>query len=59
MKCKKCDGLLVLQTFFDQSLNFEGWKCLNCGKIILKKEKRIEYDSFSLFYQQQKYKNRS
>ena len=37
MKCKKCDGLLVLQTFFDHSLNFEGWKCLNCGKIILKK----------------------
>jgi len=59
MKCEKCDGLLVLQTFFDHSLNFEGWKCLNCGKIILKKEKTLEYDSFSLFYQQQKSKNRN
>ena len=59
MKCQKCDGLLVLQTFFDNPLNFEGWKCLNCGKIILKKEKTIEYDSFSLFYQQQKARNRN
>ena len=59
MKCKKCGGLLVLQTFFDHSLNFEGWKCLNCGKIFLKKEKTIEYDSFSIFYQQQKCRNRN
>lgn len=59
MKCKKCDGLMVLQSFFDHFLNFEGWKCLNCGKIIVKKEKTIEYDSFSIFYQQQKCKNRT
>ncbi len=37
MKCKKCSGLMVLQSFFDHFLNFEGWKCLNCGKIIAKK----------------------
>lgn len=59
MKCKKCDGLMVLQSFFDHFLNFEGWKCLNCGKIIVKKEKTIEYDSFSIFYQQNKCKNRN
>jgi hypothetical protein len=59
MKCQKCEGLLILQSFFDNPLNFEGWKCLNCGKIVLKKEKPIEYDSFSLFYQQQKSKNRN
>jgi hypothetical protein len=59
MKCVKCDGLMVLQSFFDHFLNFEGWKCLNCGKIVLKKEKTIEYDSFSVFYQQQKCKNRT
>ena len=29
---------MVLQSFFDHFLNFEGWKCLNCGKIIVKKE---------------------
>lgn len=59
MKCKKCDGLMVLQSFFDHFLNFEGWKCLNCGKIIVKKDKSIEYDSFSIFYQQNKCKNRN
>ena len=59
MKCKKCGGLMVLQSFFDHFLNFEGWKCLNCGKIIVKKAKTIESDSFSIFYQQQKCKNRN
>ena len=49
MKCKKCDGLMVLQSFFDHFLNFDGWKCLNCGKIIVKKEKSIEFDAFSIF----------
>lgn len=58
MKCKKCEGLLVLQTFFDHFLNYQGWKCLNCGKIILKKEQNLEADVFSLFYQQQKCKNK-
>lgn len=47
---------MVLQVFIDQSLNFEGWKCLNCGNIVVKKEKNIEYDSFSIFYQQNKAK---
>jgi len=59
MKCKKCDGLMVMQSFFDHFLNFEGWKCLNCGKVVVKKEKTIEYDSFSIFYQQQKCKNKN
>ena len=58
MKCNKCDGLMILQSFFDHFLNFEGWKCLNCGRVIVKKEKTIEYDSFSIYYQQQKCKNR-
>ncbi len=59
MDCKKCGGLMVLQSFFDQLLNFDGWKCLNCGRIILKKGKALELDAFSIFYQQQKSKNRS
>lgn len=54
MKCSKCDGLMVLQSFFDNFLNFDAWKCLNCGKIIAKKEKTIEFDAFSIFYQQNK-----
>jgi hypothetical protein len=55
MRCTKCSGLMVLQSSFDNFLNFDGWKCLNCGKIIAKKEKTIEYDAFGLFYQQQKF----
>jgi len=50
---------MVMQSFFDHFLNFDGWKCLNCGKIVVKKEKTIEYDSFSIFYQQQKCKNKN
>ena len=40
VECKKCGGLMVLQSFFDHFLNFEGWKCLNCGKVIVRKEKK-------------------
>lgn len=54
MKCRKCGGLMVLQSFFDHFLNFDGWKCLNCGRVALRKEKHIENDAFTVFYQQQK-----
>ena len=40
---------MVLQSFFDHFLNFEGWKCLNCGKVIAKKEKALEFDAFRRF----------
>ena len=59
MKCKKCDGHMELQSFFDHFLNFDGWKCLNCGKIIPRKEKAMEYDAFGMFYQQQKPRNKN
>lgn len=49
---------MVAQSFFDHFLNFEGWKCLNCGKIALKKEKTLEYDHFGVFLQQQKCKKK-
>lgn len=58
MKCTKCSGLMVLQSFVDNLIDFNGWKCLNCGKIITKKERVIETDAFASFYQQQKYTNR-
>ncbi len=45
---------MVLQSFFDHFLNFDGWKCLNCGRVALRKEKHIENDAFTVFYQQQK-----
>ncbi len=53
MKCTKCEGLMVFQTFFDHFFNFNAWKCINCGKIVVRKEKAIEFDAFSIFYQQQ------
>ncbi|MCK4265547.1 hypothetical protein KAW80_04285 [Candidatus Babeliales bacterium] len=58
MKCPKCKGLIVKQSFFNHFINFEGWRCLNCGKIIEKKEKTIKDDAFSVFYQRQKNKYR-
>ena len=58
MECRKCSGLMIQQSFHDQFLNFEGWKCLNCGKITLKKEKVLEYDYFGMYLQQQRTKKR-
>jgi hypothetical protein len=50
---------MVLQSFFDHFINFEGWKCLNCGKIIEKRESTIKDDAFSVFYQRQKIKKQN
>ena len=54
MKCPKCAGMMVIQSFFDNFTNSDAWKCLNCGKMILPRERPLEMDSFSLFYQQNK-----
>lgn len=59
MKCPKCEGLMIMQSFFNHFINFEGWKCLNCGKIIEKKENTIKDDVFSIFYQRQRAKDGS
>lgn len=56
MDCPKCTGLMVRQSFFDHFINFDGWKCLNCGKVIEKRSTSIRDDSFSVFYQRQKLK---
>ena len=58
MKCPKCQGLMVLQAFFNHFINFEGWKCLNCGKIVEKKENTLKDNAFSIFYQRQKTKDK-
>ena len=57
MKCPKCRGMMVMQSFFNHSLNYEGWKCLNCGKVIERKKNTIKTDMFSVFYQRQKIKD--
>lgn len=50
---------MVVQSMVQNLITFEAWKCLNCGNMITKREKTIEFDAFSLFYQQQKTKRRS
>lgn len=59
MECPKCNGLMVIQSFFSQFFNFEGFKCLNCGKVIEKKENNVRDSAFSIFYQTQKAKDQS
>jgi len=49
--------MMVMQSFFNQSVNFEGWKCLNCGNVIEKKKATIKTDVFGAFYQRQKVKD--
>jgi hypothetical protein len=49
---------MILQSFVDQCLNVDGWKCLNCGRVVARKEKVMEPDMFGIYYQQHKNKNR-
>jgi hypothetical protein len=50
---------MISQSVFDHFIDFEAWKCLNCGNVIVKKEKTIEFDSFSVFYQQERVKKKN
>jgi len=39
MCCKRCNGLMIRDSFLDLRddtgrLNFEGWRCLNCGEVV-------------------------
>jgi Zn ribbon nucleic-acid-binding protein len=57
MECPKCQGLMVFQMFSNKCLSIEGWKCINCGKIIEKRENSIRDSSFGVFYQREKIKD--
>jgi hypothetical protein len=48
---------MVAQTFLNTFINFKGWKCLNCGKVVEKKENSLKENAFSLFYQRQRAKD--
>jgi transcription elongation factor Elf1 len=54
MECPRCNGLMVLQSFFQAMTELDSWKCVNCGNILIKKTNTIEFDSYSLFYHQEK-----
>lgn len=58
MHCPKCSGLMIVQECQDQFTNADTWKCVNCGTIIAKKERVIEFDVFGVFTQQQKLRQR-
>jgi len=39
MCCRRCNGFMMRDSFLDLRddtgrLNFEGWRCLNCGEVI-------------------------
>jgi len=39
MDCRRCHGLMIRDSFVDLRddtgrLNFNGWRCLNCGEVI-------------------------
>jgi len=39
MYCKRCNGLMIRDSFLDLRddtgrLTFEGWRCLNCGEVV-------------------------
>jgi hypothetical protein len=34
MKCVKCGGLMVYETFYSQEDIFSGWRCIYCGEIV-------------------------
>jgi hypothetical protein len=54
MECPRCNGLMIAQSFVHALAEPEAWKCINCGNVLSKKEKTLEFDSFSMFYHQQK-----
>lgn len=56
MECPRCHGFMVIQSFFEATAELDSWKCLNCGNILTKKTNTIEFDSYSIFYQQEKNK---
>jgi hypothetical protein len=39
MDCRRCDGLMIRDSFLDLRddtgrLKFEGWRCVNCGEVV-------------------------
>jgi hypothetical protein len=49
MKCEKCGGYVEKQEFFESGLSCQGWKCLNCCKIVMIREKELKHDEFRHF----------
>ena len=34
MKCRRCNGSMVLEQFYSEQGDFLGWRCIICGDII-------------------------
>lgn len=52
MDCSKCGGYVIQETFFQRPESFIGWRCLNCGRIMMRIQKSLEQTAFSSHYYQ-------
>lgn len=52
MDCSKCGGYVMQETFFQHPDSFVGWKCLNCGRISMRRERYIADSDFATHYYQ-------
>lgn len=34
MKCHRCNGSMVYETFYTEEGEFVGWRCVVCGEVI-------------------------
>jgi len=34
MRCSRCGGMMVCETFYGDCTHFGGWKCISCGEIV-------------------------
>jgi hypothetical protein len=34
MKCHRCSGSMVYETFYTEEGEFFGWRCIICGEVI-------------------------
>ncbi len=34
MRCYRCGGLMIYETFYGDCEHFLGWKCISCGEIV-------------------------
>lgn len=52
LSCSKCGGYVMQETFYENPDSFCAWKCLNCGKVFVPKQRALEPTVFDTFYYQ-------
>lgn len=54
MNCPKCTGYIVQETFFESGHSYEGWRCINCGKVVVKHTHELQHDQYGQFVYQRR-----